>query len=193
MSKQFPLFSSQQNLAQQYWKALLKENDWVIDATCGNGKDSLFLSHLIPKGVLITMDIQEQAILHTQTALGKELSEGCKVFFYQQSHETFPLQAYQHPIKLIVYNLGYLPKGDKSITTLSRSTLTSLETALDLVSHGGMISLSCYPGHAEGSIEEIELIKFCSNLSPDLWAVCYHKFINRSQAPSLIILQKQKQ
>ena len=49
------------------------------------------------------------------------------------------------------YNLGWLPGGDKSITTKLEDTLESIEAAKRLVKHGGMISVMLYRGHAEVS------------------------------------------
>lgn len=47
------------------------------------------------------------------------------------------------------YNLGWLPGGDKSITTELEDTLESIEAARRLVKSGGMISVMLYRGHAE--------------------------------------------
>lgn len=49
------------------------------------------------------------------------------------------------------YNLGWLPGGDKSITTKLEDTLESIEAAKRLVRHGGMISVMLYTGHSEVS------------------------------------------
>lgn len=62
------------------------------------------------------------------------------------------------------YNLGYLPKGDKSITTTRSSTLKSIESALQIVRVGGLISILCYVGHPEGEQETMSVQQFVSAL-----------------------------
>lgn len=195
MSRDFPLFSSPIDLAHSYWEKLLQEGDSAIDATCGNGKDTLMLAELIIKkgsGHLFGLDIQKDAIEKTLSLLQEKLnpSELDRVHLYCSSHETFPISAYERPIKLIVYNLGYLPGGDKSLTTLTHTTKKSIKEALALIVAGGAISITCYPGHPEGAIEEIDLLAYASTLDPKRWSVCHHNWSNRSLSPSLLFIQK---
>lgn len=188
MSK-FPLFSSHLELAHAYWERLLKPGDWVIDATCGNGKDTLFLATLLLKNPcdsgVIAIDLQATAIEKTKT-----LCPFHPIYFFCQSHETFPQIAYLKPIRLIVYNLGYLPGSNKKIKTLSSTTLISLKNALSILLPGGAISITCYPGHQEGAEEEAMLLEMAEQLNPRLWNVTYHKRLNCLSAPSLLLFQK---
>src|SRR6185436_10014836 len=73
------------------------------------------------------------------------------ITFLHQCHTQLPQD---EKVKLIVYNLGYLPGGNKSLTTLTSTTLTSLNTAYALLAPGGALSITCYPGHPEGAREE---------------------------------------
>lgn len=192
MFQNFPLFNSHIDLAHLYWAKILQKGDWAIDATCGNGNDTLKIA-LFEKGPVIALDIQEEAIANTRTLLQAHLPSDALpcVHLFQQSHAEFPQLAYEHPIRLIVYNLGYLPKGNKQLTTLTESTLESLDKALELVMPGGAISITCYPGHEEGEREEQALIKKISLISVKKWNVCHHTFLNRTKSPSLILIQKQ--
>jgi len=52
-----------------------------------------------------------------------------------------------------MFNLGYLPFGDKAIVTTPETTLAGLEQALTLLESGGLISVLAYPGHAGGLVE----------------------------------------
>ncbi len=182
-------------LAHQYWKGVLQKGDWAIDATCGNGHDTLVLIGLLKTrsswGVL-GLDIQEAALKNTQQLLREHLSseELSCVHFFQQSHETFPSLAQLHPIRLIVYNLGYLPRGDKRKTTLTSTTLNSVENALQLLMPGGMLSIMCYPGHEEGAKEQSALIERLTILPSPLWQVHHHTLLNRPTAPSLLLVKK---
>jgi hypothetical protein len=172
------------DLAKTYWAKCVQKDTWAIDATCGNGHDTLMLSQIC-SGV-IALDVQEKALANTRM----RLSANANVHFFCQNHESFPKLSYEKPISLIVYNLGYLPGGNMELTTLSSTTLKSLSTALDIIIGGGLISLSCYPGHSEGAREEKDLLAFAKGLDPKIWSVCHHQWINRSNAPSLLLLQK---
>ena len=168
------------SLAHALWKAHLVKNDLVIDATAGNGHDSLVLAGL--GATLYVMDIQEKALQSTQ----EKLNNYPDVQYFLQSHATFP--PLPKPPALIIYNLGYLPGGDKNITTRTSSTLQSLEAATKILAPSGLITLMCYSGHPEGAKEEEALISFCHSLKG--WEVTHHRWIKHPHAPSLIKLKK---
>ena len=134
MHSHFPLFRSHLDLAHQYWEKLLQAGDWAIDATCGNGHDTLKLAEILEnkKGGVIGIDIQPEAIAKTEQLLGEY-----DVALYCQSHADFPLLAKEKPIRLIIYNLGYLPGGNKAFTTMTENTLTSVRKASTLIVPGG--------------------------------------------------------
>ncbi|HSX12479.1 MAG TPA: class I SAM-dependent methyltransferase [Rhabdochlamydiaceae bacterium] len=184
---QFSVFNSHLDLAHQYWQKILQRGDWAIDATCGNGKDSLKLAHLVTdSGGVISLDIQTEALEKARLFTSQQKN----IHFFLISHHTFPSLAYTKPIRLIVYNLGYLPGGDKTLTTQAETTLESLKTALSLLMAGGMISITCYPGHDEGAREENILLSFINQLDPSIWNICHHRALNRLKSPSLLIFQK---
>jgi len=179
--------------AQQYWKKVVHPGDTLIDATVGNGYDTLFLARLLQgKGFLIGYDIQKAALEETKKRLEQKLpTEFSRIISLKlQSHAEFDHE--QKNIKLIVYNLGYLPGGNnKSITTKCSTTLKSIENGLRVLSvPGGAISVTCYPGHEEGAKEQAAMIDFIKKLSPDKWLVRHHLFKDDSNlAPSLIWIQ----
>ncbi len=192
MRRHFPLFQSHLDLAHHYWKGLLQSGDWAIDATCGNGQDTLVLAEMLlnkARSEVIAIDIQEEAIRRTQELLSPLLLP--KVQLFQQSHVNFPSLANAVPVKLVVYNLGYLPRGNKQFTTQTPTTLQSVQKALSLIISGGAVSITCYPGHPEGASEEKALLELVGQLSPSDWNVCYHTFPNRRAAPSLLLIQRQ--
>ncbi len=193
MRPKFPLFTTPIDLAHNLWEDLLNENDLVIDATCGNGKDSLFLAELLEKkkGTLFCIDIQEKAIEKTKALLENKMPDfSSTVQFYKQSHETLPLIPSHLSLKLIVFNLGYLPAADKSITTQVDSTLMSLSNAIEVIVAGGMICITCYPGHSEGKKEQEALLENLSKLDPQLWCFTTFFWANRNSSPSLFLVQK---
>lgn len=184
MSK-FSLFRSHLDLAHQYWKRLVASHDIIIDATCGNGHDTRFLASLKPQKIY-AIDIQEKALNEAR----KRIEEDAAVSYILGCHSQFPKEIQKNSVKLIVYNLGYLPGGNKSKTTLSSTTIQSLNNAMPLVCAGGMMSITCYPGHDEGQKEQGAVLSWAENLDKSLWSCCHHTWINRSAAPTLLLIQK---
>jgi len=195
-SERFPIFQSHIDLAQSYWSKLVKSGDIVIDATCGNGHDTLLLARLAltaDSGYLYGFDIQKEAIDSTRENLQSQLSLPLleRVFLHQRSHSNLvdALPSGCRP-KLIVYNLGYLPGGDKAMTTMLDTTLQSIQQAQALIANGGAISITCYPGHLEGLQEESALMEIVCQLPAATWSCCHHRWLNRKNAPSLLLIQK---
>jgi SAM-dependent methyltransferase len=193
MYSKFPLFQSHIDLAHRYWKELVIAGDTIIDATCGNGHDTLLLSqHVGHKGSVWGLDIQQDALDKTRCLLEQNLSPEHmqKIILRKHSHARFPEEIQENSIKLIVYNLGYLPGGSKSLTTRAETTLSSLEHAQKLILPGGAISITCYPGHPEGKNEEEAILTHTSTWPPQIWNCLHHRSLNRLQAPSLLFLQR---
>ena len=169
-------------LAKKYWKDLLQtERSIAIDATCGNGHDTLFLAGICS---VIGLDIQSQAIQNTEILLQKHHK---KATLYPLSHEFIDSLPLPYPPRLIVYNLGYLPHGDKSLTTQTETTLASVKKSLAMLCEGGALSITCYPGHEEGAKEEKALAEWIAQLP---WAIVHHRWPERLRAPSLIWVLK---
>lgn len=196
MRSNFPLFQSHLDLAHSYWERLVDPGDIVFDATCGNGQDTLKLAKLAldqDQGMVYGCDINAKAIKMTLSYLSKNFStkEMERIKLIHGCHSQFPSSLQEGSIKLIVYNLGYLPGGgDKTNTTQTKTTLESLLKAQDLLTPGGAISITCYPGHVEGENEENAILLYAQGLPKDVWSCCYHKLLNRNRAPSLLLLQK---
>ncbi len=171
-------------LAQSLWKEVLLPHDLAIDATCGNGNDTLFLADLC---TVVGLDIQMSAIQNTEMLLERHQK---RAILHRLSHAEIDQLPLPHPPKLIVYNLGYLPKGDKTITTQTETTLESVQKGADLLAEGGALSITCYPGHDEGAKEEKCLEEWASALPSKEWTVCHYRWINRPRSPSLIWVRK---
>lgn len=159
-------------MAHRYWADLVAPGDLVVDATCGNGHDTKFLLGLTER--VIACDVQEEALIATQERTGIEPVKCC--------HAELPLRI-EEPIRLVVYNLGYLPGSDKQTTTRVETTLLSVERFLPKVM--GAISIACYPGHEEGAREEAALLEWAAGLKG---SVCHHRWINKRRAPSLLFI-----
>ncbi len=178
------------HLAHLIWKDFLKPGMTVIDATAGNGNDTLFLAKCVltpNSGWIHAFDIQAEALKTTQKRLISNLPPPlqARITLHEASHETFPPNICP---SLIVYNLGYLPGGDLNKTTLAASTLKSCQNALQILSPGGLLSITIYPGHTEGAVEKSLLFDWFSEL-PSL-QIFHHAPLNRSNQPSFITLRK---
>lgn len=134
----------------------IKRNDYVIDATVGNGNDTLFLAKMVPKGKVIGFDIQEEAIQYT-----KYLTKNYQnVTLYLKSHTFMNKIPLDKKVSLILFNLGYLPGADKSITTTSKNTLKAITNGLSILKKDGIILVVIYPGHEEGKKEKNAILRW---------------------------------
>ncbi|QQD85177.1 class I SAM-dependent methyltransferase [Jeotgalicoccus sp. ATCC 8456] len=171
--------------AKEYIEEIIEPTDHVVDATCGNGHDSQFLSSLVPKGTVYSFDIQKDAILKA-----KETYPAPNIHFIQDGHENVD-QYIQENIKAAIFNLGYLPGGNKSITTIPETTVTALNKLFTLLSVGGRIAIVVYHGHESGKIERDQLINELSKWPQDTCQVLEYKYINqKNHAPFLLLIEK---
>ncbi|KAA8527192.1 hypothetical protein F0562_008579 [Nyssa sinensis] len=93
-------------------------------------------------------------------------------------------------VRLVAFNLGYLPGGDKAIITASETTLLALEAAKRILAPGGLISIVVYVGHPGGR-EEYETVQaFASGLAVENWICCKLQMLNRPLAPILVFIFK---
>lgn len=166
----------------------LKSTDLAIDATCGNGQDTLFLASLLPEGKIYALDIQKAALARTQEKL-EEAGFANRVELLHRSHETFPDSILERSVNLIVYNLGYLPGGDRQLTTMTATTMQSLQAALPLLKEDGAISIMLYPGHAEGTKEAEIVTEWAKSLPSYAYVVQKMTRLNRNLAPELLWIQ----
>lgn len=135
------------DFAHQLIAEVLKADDVAIDATVGNGRDTAFLAHQVGSvGWVYGFDIQSDAICNTELLL-KEQEILARVVLFQTSHENISTcipAHHRNVIRAVMFNLGYLPGGDRRLTTCSESSLVAIKSAVQLISSGGRISILCY-------------------------------------------------
>jgi predicted methyltransferase len=160
----------------------LRPGDVVVDATMGNGHDTLFLSQCVsPGGQVYAFDVQAAALEETRKRVPQKLST-----LFHAGHETM---AHKLPVELhgkiaaIMFNLGYLPGSDKSCITRTETTLAALATAIELLKPGGILTLAVYPGHEGGAEESREIAKWAAGLDSRRFEVQHLRPVNRSAAP----------
>lgn len=165
----------------------LTKTSICLDATCGNGYDTVFLAQHAKH--VYAMDIQEQAIRTTRANLRKHKLTNVTV--NQTSHDLLLSLFPDIQFDVIMYNLGYLPYSDHHIKTNSVTTTTSLQQAIQLIKQKGIIAITLYIGH-DGGLEEAQAVEtYVKNLDKKQFTVLKSSYLNREQAPYLILIQKQ--
>lgn len=178
-------------IAADVLNQIVREGDTVIDATLGNGHDTVMLATLVgPSGRVIGFDIQADAVARTAARLRDAgLLDRCELYAEGHQHIADHVQT---PVRAAVFNLGWLPGGDKSVTTLWETTHTAISAALSLLVKGGVCTVCAYPGHAEGDRERFALMDWLATLRPQEFNVLQHRFLNAGPgAPECFVIQRQ--
>lgn len=171
--------------AHLIWKEHLQPDDLVIDATVGNGHDTLILSKLIPHGTLFALDLQQEAL-----ASAKKRCTAPHIAWHLRCHSSFPETIQENTIALITYNLGYLPGSTKEVITEKKTTLESLKSGLALLKPTGLITCICYTGHPGGKEEADAVLTFCQKLPTNLYTVEVRLWTQKQDHPFLLLIQK---
>ncbi|RWZ54844.1 methyltransferase domain-containing protein [Halobacillus fulvus] len=177
-------------------KENLSPNGVVIDGTCGNGHDTLFLASLMEEsGHVYAFDIQEKAITETSSRLEENKLRG-RVSLIHDSHANVDehlSEDHRDRLQGAIFNLGYLPGSDKSVVTTSGDTILSVEKILSMLDKGGLVVLGVYHGHEGGQQEKEALIEFVQNLDQKKVKALHYGFMNiQNNPPFIIALEKQK-
>ena len=162
--------------------------DLCIDATMGNGNDTLLLSTLAGEaGRVLAFDIQETALANTKKRL---LDAGAPENYtlLLESHTKIDRYAAPGSVSCIVFNLGYLPGGDHPRATRSSSTLPALEQSLTLLKKGGLLSLCIYSGGDSGFDERDAVLPWLASLDHRKYLVIRCDYYNRPNHPPIPVL-----
>lgn len=163
----------------------VKEGHTVLDCTVGNGHDTLMLAKLVgPSGKVYGFDIQKIALDKTLQKMTCENIDN-RVILIEDGHENIDLHIFEK-LDFIIYNLGYLPKGNKEIKTNEITTLISLQKSLDLLKENGLILITCYDGHIGGLEERQAVESFLRTLDQNRYNVIKYDFINQINFPPIL-------
>lgn len=184
--------------AHELVRQVVHEGDIAIDATVGNGHDTLFLAECVGEtGHVWGLDVQQQALHATQKRL-QEAGVVNRVSLTLLGHEH--LEEHLHnehilpnktPISAILFNLGYLPHGDPSIKTHTNTTLSALSQAIRLVKHKGLVSVVLYPCHEGGDAEADAVLNYAKMLPSSHYQVAWYQLLNKQNAPpSLLLIER---
>ncbi len=166
----------------------VQEGDFCIDATMGNGNDTLLLAQLCGKsGKVLAFDIQKQALEATEKKLAAEqVPKNYRLLL--ESHVNMAEYALPDSVSCIVFNFGYLPGGDHSLATRGETSIAALAQALTLLKKNGMISLCIYSGGDSGFEERDQILAWLKTLDPHKYLVIRSEYYNRPNNPPIPVL-----
>lgn len=159
-----------------------QEYNIAVDFTMGNGNDTLFLSNY--SNYVYSFDIQPVALKNTE----KLIKDKGNIKLILDSHENIDLYVSNYDVG--IFNFGYLPSGDHSITTIGESSLIALKKAIELLNPGGQLYLVVYIGHDEGKKESLLIKEYVSNLNHINYNVALFQMMNKLSAPYVIQIEK---
>jgi 16S rRNA C1402 N4-methylase RsmH len=172
-----------QNMVSQF----VKPGDIAIDATAGNGFDTLFLTEAVGEsGTVYAVDIQPQAIEVVRQKLRDANRESrCQLMVasHAQIASIVPIE-FHGRVAAAMFNLGYLPFGDKSITTRASSTIAALDQVLMLLKPNGLLCVLAYLGHDGGTEEANEVSEWILR-NRDVLSVEKFQDANNQRSPIL--------
>lgn len=169
--------------AHHFIRQHVKQGDFCIDATAGNGHDTIFLCELVGEnGRVVAMDIQEMAIEHTKQ-LVKEYDFENRTEVVLDSHEHMEQYAKEESVSCIVFNLGYLPGGNHALATKAESTIHAMEASLTLLKKKGLLSVTIYSGGDSGFEEKDRVLEWLKGLDAKKYLVIVSEYFNRPNHP----------
>ncbi|WP_373740333.1 class I SAM-dependent methyltransferase [Neisseria sp.] len=172
--------------AHKLLKARIRQGDTVLDGTAGNGHDTLLLAQCTGAGGTVwAFDIQPAAIAATRARL-ETAGAAAQVRLVCAGHETLAAHVCE-PLAAAVFNFGWLPGGDKTLTTRTDTSLTALDAALRLLAPDGLLLAALYPGHEAGQHEAAAVSAWAASLPQQRFAVLEYRFTNRRNRPPFLL------
>jgi predicted methyltransferase len=166
------------DLVHDYLARQLHADDLAIDATAGNGYDTEKMAQLVgPSGRVIAIDLQASAIaISTQRLRAANLLSRCQLHTADHA-STLQSLLVEHAsqVNAIAFNLGYLPKGDKSIRTHFESTRAALDASSQLLKAGGLLLVTAYRGHDGGQREADTVAHWMRQVESRGWCIESHE------------------
>ena len=174
------------NITEYFIKNYIITGDIAIDATAGNGNDTLRLCKAVGKsGFVYAFDIQKIALDNTEALLTENGFFNAELILASHSD----MDKYiDKQAKAVIFNLGYLPGGDHNIQTKYSTTIEAIEKALNIITDDGFISVTVYYGKNSGIEEKEEVMKYLKNIDSKKYTVTVHDFFNRPNNPPLTVI-----
>jgi hypothetical protein len=167
-------------------KRVVCEGDTVIDATAGNGNDTVFLAELVGNsGRVYSFDVQKKACDKTLCKL-MERGLSDRVTLIEDGHENMD-RYLSCSVKAVMFNLGYLPGGDHNIGTRAETTIAAIRKSMELIEKNGIISIVVYYGGDSGFDEKDRLMDFIREIDFKRFTVLKSEFVNQPNCPPIFV------
>lgn len=172
-----------------YLEEVLKFGDVVVDATMGNGYDTIYLSKKVgEEGKVYAFDVQEEALKSTSKKIEKENIKNVELIL--DGHQNMD-KYIKEEVSCIVFNLGYLPRAKHKIITKADTTILAIKKGLELLKPNGIMSIAIYSGHEGGMEEKNAVYEFTKSLDQNYFNVLSTNFINQiNNPPELLLIEK---
>lgn len=170
-------------LSHDFLAEVIDRNSTVVDATMGNGHDTVFLAKKAAK--VYAFDIQEQALAATQKRLDE--LELTNVDLILAGHETVD-DYVTEGLTAAIFNLGYLPSADKRLVTKPQTTLQALDKILSALVVGGRVSVMIYYGHEGGQMEKDAVLAYVKKLPQQNYTVMLYQALNQVNTPPFLLM-----
>ncbi|MEP4076856.1 class I SAM-dependent methyltransferase [Haloferula sp.] len=178
--------------AHRVVKEAVRAGDLVVDATAGNGHDTLFLAELVGKsGRVLAFDVQQAAIRATRERLEAAGAESW-VDLYEESHGMLLERAGRGAVAAVMFNLGYLPGGDHEVITEVGESCKAVVQGLFALKPGGVMTIVCYTGHPGGEEEAGAVVMGLEEIR-DVGTVEFDLEVGepaKEKAPFLVVVRK---
>lgn len=166
----------------------VKPGDVCIDATMGNGNDTLKLCELVgEQGKVYAFDIQKQALENTKKLLTDQgVIHIASLILDSHTHMQSHIQ--ENQVDCIVFNFGYLPSGDHNLATKTETSIEAVTQGLSLLRKGGLMTLCIYSGKDSGFEERDALLTFLKDLDTKKYLVILSSYYNRPNNPPIPVM-----
>ncbi|PSQ95141.1 MAG: hypothetical protein BRD55_11495 [Bacteroidetes bacterium SW_9_63_38] len=173
----------------------LRPGSVAVDATIGNGHDTLVLAQAVgANGRVHGFDVQAPALEQTRARVRAEGGSD-RVSLHRVSHEhmgRYVPDAVHGAVDAVTFNVGYLPGSESNLTTTPETTLPALDTALALLRPGGIITAVLYTGHEGGAVEAEAVHEWAAGLTQERAEVLSYRFVNQTNAPPRLLAIEKK-
>ena len=185
-------FKSARFWAKEIMEEALFHGARALDATMGNGYDTLWLCELVGDGGRVyAFDIQQDAVDRTAERLEKA-GVSARASLFCMGHERM-LEVVHEPVDAVLFNLGWLPGAEHGVTTRTSTTLQAVEAALSLLKEEAVMTVCIYPGHEEGTRELNALLDWASGLDDKRYDAMLRHYVNQpNDPPQMLAIRKKK-